>query len=113
MKLLRSLYYVITTVLVFSSVFASEENFKDFAELDLEELLNTTVIIASKREQKLSEAPNAIFVITAEDIKQSGAVDLTDLFRMVPGMDVANVFGSSYGVSARGFNEWFVTSMPL
>jgi len=51
---------LLITCLFFSSAFAqASEDFSDFAELDLEELLNTTVISASKREQKLSEAPNA------------------------------------------------------
>ena len=102
---------LLITCLVISSVFAKDDDFQDFAELDLEELLNTTVISASKREQKLSEAPNAISVITAEDIKRSGAVDVPDLFRMVPGVDVVNVYGGTYGVSARGFNERFVSRM--
>jgi len=86
-------------------------DFKDFAELDLEALLNTEVVSASKRVQKISEAPNAIFVITAEEIKRSGAVDLPDLFRMVPGVDVVNISGGSYGVSARGFNDRFAQRM--
>ena len=98
---------LIISTMSLSSALARAEDFKDFAELDLEELLNTTVISASKREQKLSEAPNAIYVITQEDIKRSGAVDLPDLFRMVPGVDVVNVFGNTYGVSARGFNKRF------
>ena len=101
---------LLITCLFFSSAFAKDD-FKDFAELDLEELLNTTVISASKREQKLSEAPNAIYVITAEDIKRSGAVDVPDLFRLVPGMDVVNVYGGTYGACARGFNERFVSRM--
>ena len=87
------------------------EDFKDFAELNLEELLNTVVVSASRREQKLSEAPNAMYVITEEDIKRSGAVDLPDLFRMVPGLDVINVYGNTYGVSARGFNDRFPQRM--
>jgi iron complex outermembrane receptor protein len=99
-------------VLSFSFPLArAEEEFKDFAELDLEELLNTIVITASKREQKLSEAPNAIYVITEADIKRSGVVDLPDLFRMVPGVDVISVYGNAYGVSARGFNDRFSQRM--
>ena len=110
MKVQRLLPLLITCLLV-SSAFAKDDDFQDFAELDLEELLNTTVISASKREQKISEAPNAMSVITAEDIKRSGAVDVPDLFRMVPGVDVVNVYGGTYGVSARGFNERFVSRM--
>ena len=112
MKLYRSVLLFIITI-VLSPVLVLAEDFKDFAELDLEELLNTTVISASRREQKLSEAPNAMYVITQEDIKRSGAVDLPDLFRMVPGVDVVNAYGNCYGVSARGFNERFAQRMLI
>ena len=107
----KYLFFFIVTTLLFFSASVMAEDFKDFAELDLEKLLNTEVISASKRMQKISEAPNAISVITAEEIKRSGAVDLPDLFRMVPGVDVVNVYGGSYGVSARGFNERFAQRM--
>ncbi len=83
------------------------EDFADFAELDLEELLNVEVVSASKYSQKISESPNAMYVITREDIERSGAVDLPDLFRMAPGVDVINVYGGVHGVSARGMNERF------
>ena len=111
MNYFKSLFFITILLLLFSTPFVHGEDFSDFAELDLEDLLNTTVITASKREQKLSEAPNAIYVITAEDIKHSGAVDVPDLLRMVPGIDVVNVYGNSYGVSGRGFNERFAQRM--
>jgi iron complex outermembrane receptor protein len=109
---LRKLHWVSVMILCYSSI-ALADDFKDFAELDLEALLNTEVMSASKRTQKLSEAPNAIYVITEEDIKHSGAVDLPDLFRMAPGLDVVNAYGSCYGVSARGFNERFAQRMLI
>jgi len=112
MKRLKILLCVIILRFVLSPSFTvADEDFKDFAELDLAELLNTEVFSASKRVQKISEAPNAISVITAEEIKRSGAVDLPDLFRMVPGVDVINGYGGGYGVSARGFNEQFARRM--
>jgi iron complex outermembrane receptor protein len=113
MRLFRYLFLLSILTFSLSSALSRAEDFKDFAELDLEELLNTTVISASKREQKLSEAPNAIYVITEEDIKRSGAVDLPDLFRMVPGVDVIGVYGNAYGVSARGFNDRFSQRMLM
>ncbi len=100
---------LLTILLLFFSIpFAQAEDFKDFAELDLEELLNTEIITASRSSQKLSESPNAIYVLTAEDIKRSGAVDIPDLFRLVPGIDVAGVYGNSYAVSA----EDLMTGLP-
>ena len=113
MNYFKSIFLLTGLLLIFSTVFAAEEEFKDFAELDLEELLNTTIVSASKHEQKLHDSPNAIHVITAEDIKRSGAVDLPDLFRSVPGVDVVNVYGNSYGVSSRGFNERFAQRMLI
>jgi iron complex outermembrane receptor protein len=103
---------LITILFLLSPVpFAWAEDFKDFAELDLEELLNTEIVSASRKSQKLIESPNAIYVLTAEDIKRSGAVDVPDLFRLVPGVDVAGIYGNSYAVSARGFNDRFAQRM--
>lgn len=61
------------------------------------------VTIASKRKQKREEVPSAVYVITSEDIKQSGVNRLADIFRMAPGMDVVTVDGNSSLVSIRGF----------
>jgi len=107
----KNLIIFIALFLLFSSVYCEAHDFKDFAELDLESMLNTEVVSASKKLEKRHEAPNAIYVITEEDIKNSGAVDLPDLFRMVPGVDVVSIYGNSYGVSARGFNERYAQRM--
>jgi len=108
-KTLRN-YWVLHTanssaaVLLFAAA-GPAQNCDYLSELDLEDLLNIEVISASKREQRITDSPNAIFVITAEDIKRSGAVFVPDLFRMVPGVDVVHSYGNTYGVSARGFND--------
>jgi len=47
----------------------------------------------------------AIFVITQEDIRRSGATSIEDALRMVPGLDVAQINGSTWAIGARGFNE--------
>ena len=100
-------------LLLVSMPFAQAEDFKDFAELDLEELLNTEVITASRSSQKLSDVPNAVYVLTAEDIKRSGAVDIPEVLRLVPGIDVAATYGNSYAASTRGFNDRFAQRMLL
>lgn len=96
---------ILITAAFLHAVPAQSNEFDDFGDLNLDDLLNTVVISGARRGQKLSEAPNAIYVITEEDIRRSGAVDLPDVLRMVPGVDVVNFSGNSYGVSARGFNE--------
>src|SRR3989441_11408989 len=59
----------------------------------------------SKKEQKLSRTAAAIFVITQEDIRRSGATNIPDLLRMVPGLDVAQINGSTWAIGSRGFNQ--------
>ncbi|WP_353572527.1 TonB-dependent receptor [Candidatus Albibeggiatoa sp. nov. BB20] len=80
--------------------------------LNLTDLLNMEVTSASKKPQKLSESANAIFVITQDDIRRSGATHVADVLRMVPGLQVSKVNSSIWRVSARGsFNGLFVNKL--
>ncbi|NMO15370.1 TonB-dependent receptor [Pyxidicoccus fallax] len=63
------------------------------------------VVTASRRAQSSLEAPNATTVITAEDIRMSGATSLPELLRRVPGADVMSLGVGSANVSLRGFNQ--------
>ncbi|MFH1777294.1 MAG: TonB-dependent receptor [Candidatus Omnitrophota bacterium] len=64
-----------------------------------------TVITAAKREQAITEAPAAMTVITAEDIKQSGATLLGEVLRMVPGVHMGYATAGNMEVGGiRGFN---------
>jgi outer membrane receptor protein involved in Fe transport len=63
------------------------------------------VVTASRRAQSSLESPNAMTVITAEDIRLSGATTLVELMRRVPGADVMALGVGSANVSMRGFNQ--------
>src|SRR5579863_1120563 len=78
---------------------------RDLTQFSLEDLMNVQVISVSKKEQKLAKTGAAIFVITQEDIRRSGATNIPDLLRMVPGVDVAQVDANSWAISSRGFND--------
>jgi iron complex outermembrane receptor protein len=80
---------------------------RELAEMSLEELMNEPVTSVSKKEQKLSQVAAAIFVINQEDIRRSGALNIPDLLRMVPGLDVAQINANTWAISARGFNHQF------
>jgi iron complex outermembrane receptor protein len=69
--------------------------------------MNTKVTSVSKKEQKMSQVAAAIFVISQEDISRSGATNIPDLLRMVPGLDVAQIDANTWAISARGFNHQF------
>jgi len=64
-----------------------------------------TVVTASRRAQSTLEAPNATAIITADEIRMSGATTLVDLLRRVPGAEVMVMGVGSANVSMRGFNQ--------
>jgi iron complex outermembrane receptor protein len=83
----------------------------DLSQVSLQDLMNIEVTTVSRTEQKMSQAAAAIFVITQEDIQRSGATNIPDLLRMVPGMDVAQINANTWAVSARGFNDQFTNKL--
>jgi iron complex outermembrane receptor protein len=64
-----------------------------------------TVISAARREQRITEAPAAITVITEDDIKYSGTITIPDVLRMVSGLDVMQISASDLVINARGYNK--------
>jgi iron complex outermembrane receptor protein len=73
-------------------------------DLSIEELSNIEITSVSKRDEKLSDAPTSVFVITSEDIRRSGATSLPEALRLAPNLQVARVSSNEYAISARGFN---------
>jgi iron complex outermembrane recepter protein len=89
----------------------AQEAAPDLTTLKIEDLMNVDVTSASKKEQKISRVPAAIFVITQEDIRRSGAIDIPDVLRMVPGLEVAQINASTWAISARGFNGQYANKL--
>jgi iron complex outermembrane receptor protein len=84
----------------------------DLSRLSLEELATIEVTSVSRRPEALADAAAAIFVITRDDIRRSGAVSLPEVLRLAPNLDVQRVNSVDYAISARGFNG-FETSNKL
>ena len=74
------------------------------ADLSIEELANLQVTSVSKKPELLAQAAAAVFVITAADIRRSGAASLPEALRLAPNLQVAQVSSSGYAISARGLN---------
>src|SRR5258708_3779017 len=84
---------------------------RDLTQFSLEDLLNVQVTSVSKKEQKLAKTGAAVFVISQEDIRRSGATNIPDLLRMVPGVDVARVDHSNWAISIRGFSDVYANKV--
>lgn len=78
---------------------------RSLVDLSLEQLSNIVVTSVSRRDEPLSGAAASIYVITAEDIRRSGAASLPEALRLAPNLQVARADASQYAISARGFNS--------
>lgn len=74
----------------------------DLTELSLEDLMDVEVTSVSKKPEPLSGASAAVFVVTGEQIRRSGAQTIADALRFVPGMQVARISSSWWAITARG-----------
>ena len=88
------------------------ELYDDTADLELLDLEVPIVVTAARRAQKITTVPNAVSIITADDIRASGARTIPDALRLAPGMDVAELSYSNKAVSVRGLHG-FVTRTVL
>ncbi|ALG67560.1 TonB-dependent receptor plug domain-containing protein [Beggiatoa leptomitoformis] len=76
---------------------------REAIELSLEELINLKVQVATKTPEKsLSETPSVVTIITAEEIANSGARDLMDVLRLVPGFNLGLDVNNIVGIGVRG-----------
>lgn len=83
----------------------------DITQLSIEELMQREVTSVSRTTQNLSDAPAAVFVINAEDIRRSGATIVPEVLRMVPGLHVARLNSNQWAITARGFNGQYANKL--
>src|SRR5262245_13675284 len=88
------------------------EGKRDYGQISHEELLNKDITVAAtKTRVDVAKAPVSVTVITPEDIRRSGALNLGELLRTIPGVDVLESFPGYISVSARGTSEAFPNNM--
>jgi iron complex outermembrane recepter protein len=81
--------------------------------LSLEELAEIQITSVSRRQERASDAAAAISVITAADIRRTGARSIAEVLRLADGVEVARSGGGSWAISARGFNITFANKMQV
>lgn len=98
----------------------------DILKMDIEQLAQTPVKSATsgyaapmdipvtsvtKQESTVGHSAAAIFVVTPEMIRRSGATSIPEALRMVPGLDVAQVNSNTWAISSRGFNSAYADKL--
>lgn len=96
------------------SVAAADQNQDekvDFTKFSLEELKNVEIISASKKPEIASDAAAAVYVITQEQIRRSGATSIPEVLRLAPGVHVARISATEWAVNIRGLNNQFAENL--
>ncbi|MBN1621604.1 MAG: TonB-dependent receptor [Endomicrobiales bacterium] len=77
-----------------------------------------SVITASKKEETINKAPSVVYVVTAEEIKRSGARTLGDVLKRLPGFRLG--FRETTIIGSRGFTSdqidkfvWLIDGAPI
>jgi iron complex outermembrane receptor protein len=61
------------------------------------------VVSATRTERSIGDVPSAVTVITAEEVRASGATSLDQLLMTVPGLDFMRISRADLNVKSRGF----------
>src|SRR6266446_596994 len=80
-------------------------------QLSLEQLGSVEVTTASKEPERVWKTPAAIYVITQEDIRRSGATSIPEVLRLAPDVEVARTDSDHWAVGIRGFGGQFSKSL--
>jgi iron complex outermembrane receptor protein len=73
--------------------------------------LDTVVNSVTREVSTVGKSAAAVFVITPEMIRRSGATSIPDLLRMAPGLEVAKIDSNTWAITARGFNGQFANKL--
>src|SRR6056297_104364 len=85
----------------------SDSELIQLKKLSIEALMQVRITSVSRKPRLLRQAPAAVFVISAEDLRRGGATSIAEALRLVPGVQVARIDRNKWAISARGLNGRF------
>ena len=84
---------------------SSQQPANPVKSLSLEQLGNVEVTTASREPEQVWKTSAAIYVITQEDIRRSGATTIPSALRLAPGVEVARIDSNRWSIGIRGFGS--------
>jgi len=75
----------------------------DLKKLSLEQLAQTEVTSVTKEAVPAFQTPAAISVMTGAEISRSGARNIPDVLRLIPGVEVGQIDSNEWAIGVRGF----------
>ena len=83
---------------------SSQAQLAELKKLSIEELAETDITGSGRRPEQLEEVAAAVTVITSDDLRRYGVMNLPQALRLAETLHVAQVAGPGYAISERGFN---------
>lgn len=98
--------FLFSAFLLTTPVRAKEITPEKIFDMPLEDLMDINISIASLKPQNISRAPSIVTIITDKEIREMGFLDIMELLRTVPGVDITKdgQFGRLV-LAFRGTNE--------
>jgi iron complex outermembrane receptor protein len=90
---------------------SAQDSSEQLKQMSLAQLGDVSVTSVSKEPEKAHQAPAAVYVLTQEDIRRSGATNIPEVLRLVPGVEVARIDSDHWSVGIRGFGSEFSKSV--
>jgi iron complex outermembrane recepter protein len=96
------------------------DDLDELLDLDVDQLsrvdvapasLGEEVSTVSRQASTVGKSPAAVFVITNEMIRRSGARNIPDVLRMAPGVEVARIDANKWAITIRGFNALYASKL--
>jgi iron complex outermembrane recepter protein len=84
---------------------------EELKRLSLEDLTGIEVTSVAKIPETVWETPAAVYVITQEDIRRSGATSIPEVLRLAPGLQVARLGAGTWAIGIRGFADRLARSI--
>ena len=79
--------------------------------MSLEDLVNIEISTVSRVAESTMTTPAAVYVITRDDIRRSGAMSIPEALRLAPGLQVARIDGARWAIGMRGFADRLARSV--
>ena len=98
--ILSRVYFIIPSILALA--FSCPAQAASLESMSIEDLMNVEVYSVTKRKEQAFSTPSALYVITQEDIRRSGATSIPEALRLVPGLFVARTDANNYVIT---FND--------
>lgn len=76
----------------------------DLTKVPFERLRDIEFVTIFRKPGNVFESPAAVYLISQENLRRSGATNIPDALRSVPGMQVAQHNANSWAVTLRGFS---------